>query len=472
MIDYGGPNVAKPLHVGHLRSAIIGESLKRIFRFKGNHVTGDIHLGDWGYQMGLIITELKKRKPELPYFDEAFEGDYPEEAPFTISELEEIYPTASAYAKEHEEYREEALKATFMLQNGHRGYRAIWNHIMNVSVTDLKKNYHNLNVDFDLWKGEADAQKYIPDMVERLKNEGYAHYDEGALVVDVQEEDDKKEVPPCMILKSDGAALYDTTDLATLVEREELYKPDEIIYVVDKRQELHFVQVFRCAKKTGIVRPDVKLEFLGFGTMNGKDGKPFKTREGGVMRLENLIREIDEEMYKKIMDNRTVTEEEALNTAKIVGLAAIKYGDLSNQASKDYVFDVDRFTSFEGNTGPYILYTIVRIKSILNKYQENGGKLDGLSVKSAENDCEKALMLEAAKFNDVIEAVYEETAPHKLCAYIYDLANAFNKFYHETKILTEEEEVRKAGYIALLKLVKEILETCIDLLGFEAPERM
>lgn len=472
MVDYGGPNVAKPLHVGHLRSAIIGESVKRIARFKGNEVIGDIHLGDWGYQMGLIITELRKRKPELPYFDESFEGEYPEEAPFTIGELEEIYPTASAYAKEHDDYRDEALKATFLLQNGHAGYRAIWNHIMNVSVTDLKKNYKNLNVDFDLWKGEADAQKYIPDMVERLKSEGYAHYDDGALVVDVQEEDDKKEVPPCMILKSDGAALYDTTDLATLVEREKLYRPDEVIYIVDKRQELHFVQVFRCAKKTGIVREETALKFLGFGTMNGKDGKPFKTREGGVMRLENLIREIDDEMYKKIMDNRTVTEEEARNTAKIVGLAAIKYGDLSNQAAKDYVFDVDRFTSFEGNTGPYILYTIVRIKSILNKYRENGGELTQLSVKNASSDCEKALMLEAAKFNDVIEAVYEETAPHRLCAYIYDLANAFNKFYHETKILTEENEERKAGYIALLKLVKEILETCIGLLGFEAPERM
>ena len=472
MVDYGGPNVAKPLHVGHLRSAIIGESVKRIARFKGNEVIGDIHLGDWGYQMGLIITELRKRKPELPYFNESFEGEYPEEAPFTISELEEIYPTASAYAKEHDDYRDEALKATFLLQNGHAGYRAIWNHIMNVSVTDLKKNYKNLNVDFDLWKGEADAQKYIPDMVERLKSEGYAHYDDGALVVDVQEEDDKKEVPPCMILKSDGAALYDTTDLATLVEREKLYRPDEVIYIVDKRQELHFVQVFRCAKKTGIVREETALKFLGFGTMNGKDGKPFKTREGGVMRLENLIREINDEMYKKIMDNRTVTEEEARNTAKIVGLAAIKYGDLSNQAAKDYVFDVDRFTSFEGNTGPYILYTIVRIKSILNKYRENGGELTQLSVKNAASDCEKALMLEAAKFNDVIEAVYEETAPHKLCAYIYDLANAFNKFYHETKILTEENEERKAGYIALLKLVKEILETCIGLLGFEAPERM
>lgn len=472
IIDYGGPNVAKPLHVGHLRSAIIGESVKRIMRFKGNKVLGDIHLGDWGYQMGLIITELKKRQPELPYFDEAFTGEYPAEAPFTISELEEIYPTASAYAKEHEDYREEALHATYLLQNGYRGYRALWHHIMNVSVTDLKKNYEKLDVHFDLWKGESDAQEYIPDMVKRLKDEGYARYDEGALVVDVQEESDNKEVPPCMILKSDGAALYDTTDLATLVEREKDYHPDEVIYVVDKRQELHFIQVFRCAKKTGIIPNETELKFLGFGTMNGKDGKPFKTREGGVMRLENLIREIDEEMYRKIMDNRTVEEEEAKRTAETVGLAAIKYGDLSNQASKDYIFDVDRFTSFEGNTGPYILYTIVRIKSILNKYVEAGGTLGGLEIRPAEDLYEKALMLQAVKFNDVINAVYEETAPHKICAYIYELANEFNKFYHETKILSEEDEQRKAGYIALLGLVKSILETCIDLLGFDAPERM
>ena len=472
IIDYGGPNVAKPLHVGHLRSAIIGESVKRIARYKGNRVIGDIHLGDWGYQMGLIITELKKRQPQLPYFDESFEGEYPDEAPFTIGELEEIYPTASAYAKENEEYREEALHATYLLQSGHRGYRAIWNHIMNVSVTDLKKNYEKLNVEFDLWKGEADAQQYIPDMVQMLKDGGFARYDEGALVVDVQEETDNKEVPPCMILKSDGAALYDTTDLATLVQREADYQPDEVIYVVDKRQELHFTQVFRCAKKTGIVRPETELKFLGFGTMNGKDGKPFKTREGGVMRLENLIREIDEEMYKKIMDNRTVEEAEAEKTAQTVGLAAIKYGDLSNQASKDYIFDVDRFTSFEGNTGPYILYTIVRIKSILNKYQESGGSLEGLKIRPAENEYEKALMLRLLKFNDVFGAVYEETAPHKLCAYIYEAANEFNKFYHETKILSEEDEEKKSGYIALLMLAKRVLETCIELLGFEAPERM
>ena len=472
MIDYGGPNVAKPLHVGHLRSAIIGESIKRIIRYKGNKVTGDIHLGDWGYQMGLIITELKKRQPDLPYFDESFGGEYPEEAPFTISELEEIYPTASAYAKEHEDYREEALHATYLLQNGYKGYRAIWKHIMNVSVTDLKKNYERLNVEFDLWKGEADAQKYIPGMVEMLKEKGFAHYDQGALVVDVAEETDNKEVPPCMILKSDGAALYDTTDLATLVEREELFQPNEVIYVVDKRQELHFVQVFRCAKKTGIVKEDTKLTFLGFGTMNGKDGKPFKTREGGVMRLENLIREITEKMYEKITENRTVSEEEAKATAKMVGMAAIKYGDLSNQAAKDYVFDVDRFTSFEGNTGPYILYTIVRIKSILNKYKESGKSMDDIKILSATSESEKALMLEAAKFGSVMENVYEELAPHKICAYIYDLANAFNRFYHETKILAEEDEQKQKSYIALLTLTRDILTTCIDLLGFEAPERM
>ncbi len=472
MVDYGGPNVAKPLHVGHLRSAIIGESIKRITRFKGNKVVGDIHLGDWGYQMGLIITELKKRQPELPYFDDAFTGEYPEEAPFTISDLEEIYPAASAYAKEHEEYREEALQATFLLQNGKPGYRAIWKHIMNVSVSDLKKNYEKLNVEFDLWKGEADAQKYIPDMVERLKNDGYAYYNDGALVVDVKEESDTKEVPPCMILKSDGAALYDTTDLATLVEREELYHPDEVIYVVDKRQELHFVQVFRCAKKTGIVREETALRFLGFGTMNGKDGKPFKTREGGVMRLETLIKDITDKMLEKITDNRTVAEEEASRTAQIVGMSALKYGDLSNQASKDYVFDVDRFTSFEGNTGPYILYTIVRIKSILNKYQEAGNQVEGLKISALENESQKALMLELAKYNSVIDVAYEELAPHKICAYIYDLANAFNRFYHETKILTEEDKAKQQSYIALLTLTRDVLNTCIDLLGFEAPERM
>ena len=472
IIDYGGPNVAKPLHVGHLRSAIIGESVKRLGRYAGHKVIGDIHLGDWGLQMGLIITELKRRKPELVYFDENYTGEYPKEAPFTISELEEIYPAASARSKEDEAYKEEAMHATYLVQHGHRGYQAILQHILNVSVTDLKRNYANLNVEFDLWKGESDAQPYIPEMVERLKKEGYAYESNGALVVDVKEDSDTKEVPPCMILKSDGASLYTTTDLATLVERRKLFDPDEVIYVVDKRQEMHFIQVFRCAKKTGIVKPETELKFLGFGTMNGKDGKPFKTRDGGVMRLEYLIADIDEQMYQKISDNPDISPEEAKETAKIVGLSAIKYGDLSNQASKDYVFDVDRFTSFEGNTGPYILYTIVRIKSILNKYQAQGGVLEKGRIPAAENESQKALELMLARFNGVLENAFEELAPHKVCAYIYELANSFNKFYHETKILGEENEEKRAGLVAPLQLTKRVLETCIDVLGFEAPDRM
>lgn len=472
IIDYGGPNVAKPLHVGHLRSAIIGESIKRMGRLVGHNMIGDVHLGDWGLQMGLIITELKKRKPELVYFDSQYEGEYPEEAPFTISELEEIYPAASAYSKENPEYKEEAMDATFQLQNGNRGYMALWNHILNVSVSDLKKNYANLNVNFDLWKKESDAQPYIPEMVAYMKEEGYAHLDDGALVVDVKEETDTKEIPPCMILKSDGASLYNTTDLATIVERMKLFQPDEIIYVVDKRQELYFTQVFRCARKTKLVPEDTGLKFLGFGTMNGKDGKPFKTREGGVMRLETLISGIRDEMYQKITENHSVAEEEAKKTAGVVGISAVKYGDLSNQASKDYIFDIERFTSFEGNTGPYILYTIVRIKSILFKYVDQYGEIKKAGISKPVNDSQKNLMLELCKFNSVMENAFEEIAPHKVCSYIYDLANAFNRFYHETKILGEENEETKAGFIQLLLLIKEVLETSIDVLGFEAPDRM
>ncbi len=478
MIDYGGPNVAKPLHVGHLRSAIIGESVKRIGKFMGHNVIGDVHLGDWGLQMGLIITELKLRRPELVYFDDAYTREYPEEAPFTISELEEIYPTASKKSKEDEAYKEAAMQATFELQHGKRGYQALLKHILNVSVTDLKRNYANLNVSFELWKGESDAQPYIPDMVQKMKDDGFAYISDGALVVDVKEDTDTKEIPPCMILKSDGASLYNTTDLATMVWRMKDYNPDEIIYVVDKRQELYFTQVFRCARKTGIVKPETELKFLGFGTMNGKDGRPFKTRDGGVMRLEHLISGINEEMLAKIQENQKTKEnlgistEEAENTAKMVALAAIKYGDLSNQASKDYIFDIDRFTSFEGNTGPYILYTIVRIKSILNKYHGLGKDESGAVIGAAHSKSEKDLMLELSKFNAVMESAFEETAPHKICSYIYDLANAFNSFYHGTKIMSEENETVQKSYIRLLELTKSVLETCIDVLGFSAPERM
>ena len=469
MIDYGGPNVAKPLHVGHLRSAIIGESIKRIGRFMGHTVIGDVHLGDWGLQMGLIITELRERKPDLVYFDESYTGEYPAEAPFTISELEEIYPTASGKSKEDAAYKEAAMQATYELQHGRRGYQALLSHILNVSVTDLKRNYENLNVSFDLWKGESDAQPYIPDMVQKMKDDGFAYISDGALVVDVKEDTDTKEIPPCMILKSDGASLYNTTDLATIVWRMKDYHPDELIYVVDKRQELYFTQVFRCARKTGLVKPETGLKFLGFGTMNGKDGKPFKTRAGGVMRLETLIREVTEYVTQKIQENQTVSDEDLPQTAKLIAMAALKYGDLSNLATKDYVFDLDRFSSFEGNTGPYILYTIVRIKSILAKYQGDVSAAKLLPPDSAE---QKALMLVLSRMQDALRGAYRDSAPNAICAYIYELAGAANKFYHDVKIISEPDAAKQASYIALMELTRGVLEACIDLLGFSAPERM
>lgn len=468
IIDYGGPNVAKPLHVGHLRSAIIGESLKRIFRFFGNDVVGDIHMGDWGLQMGLIIAELRERHPELPYFDEAFAGEYPAEAPFTIADLEEIYPAASAKSKADEAFAAKAHDMTRRLQEGDRGCRALWEHIMRLSVADLKKNYGRLDVDFELWLGESDAQPYIEPMLGIMQDKGLAQRSDGALVVDVSEPEDTKQIPPCILLKSDGATLYATTDLATLLQRMGDYQPGRIYYVTDKRQNLHFEQVFRAARKAGIVPPEVRLDHLGFGTMNGPDGKPFKTREGGVMRLERLIAEITEFVEKKIEDNQVVGDAERPETARKIAMAALKYGDLSNQPTKDYVFDLDRFAAFEGNTGPYILYTIVRIKSILSRAES----ADALCVRTALSPEEKAMQLVISRLADNLELACRDSAPNLICAYIYELAGAVNKFYHETRILTEPDPEKKAGFLAGIALAKSVLETCIDLLGFEAPDKM
>ena len=461
VIDYGGANVAKPLHVGHLRSAVIGESIKRTARYLGHKVVGDVHLGDWGLQIGLIITELKHRQPELVYFEENYDGEYPTEPPFTMSDLEEIYPYASGYSKEHEDYKEEAQTATAELQ-----------HIINVSVADLRKIYTRLNVEFDLWKKESDAQPYIPQMVQDMKDGGYAHIDQGALVVDVQEESDTKEIPPCMILKSNGATLYNTTDLATIVERRKLFDPSRIIYVVDKRQSLYFEQVFRCARKTQIIGDDVDLIFVGFGTMNGKDGKPFKTRDGGVLRLEQLLSDVESEVREKMAD-RDMDEDVLNDAAAKIGLAAIKYGDLSNQASKDYVFDVDRFTSFEGNTGPYILYTIVRTKSLNAKIEAQGINVDGdARILPAQNKTVTDVMLALSKWSDTVSAAYQEQAPHKICQFVYELCDAYNKFYHENKILANEDVQERQSWIVLSRLVGSVLEQAIDLLGLEAPDRM
>jgi len=474
IVDYGGPNVAKPLHVGHLRTAIIGESIKRIGRFLGYKMLGDVHLGDWGLQIGLIIAELKRRNPDLIYFNESYKGEYPMEAPFNITELEEIYPTASNYAKSNPEFMEEAKQATYLFQNGHRGYVALWQHILNVSIEDLKKNYAKLNVYFDLWKKESDAQPYIPKMIEELKNKGLAYHSDGALVVDVKDNSDTKDMPPCILIKSDGATLYSTTDLATIIERMELYNPDEIIYIVDKRQELHFEQVFRCAKKANFVPATTKLTFIGFGTMNGKDGKPFKTRDGGVMRLEYLIMEAVDRVYQRVSENKEIQQDEAKEISGKVGIAAIKYSDLSNQIFKDYIFDVDRFTASEGNTGPYIIYTVVRINSILKKFTEvnPGYRAETTSLQLPSSENERNLMIKITHFNDVIPESFLDYSPHKICQFIFELANEFNRFYHETKIITEKDILKQQSWINLISLTRDVLVTCLDLLGIEVPDRM
>ena len=468
VVDYGGANVAKPLHIGHLRPAIIGESLKRLHQFMGYNAIGDVHLGDWGLQMGLIIAELQDRQPNLPYFDPDFTGEYPAEAPFTLTELEEIYPAASARKKTDAEFAERAHAATYALQQGNRGYRAIWQHIMRISLADLHRVYDSLDVHFEKWLGESDADPYIPAMVADLKAKGLAIPSEGAWVIPVAEPGDKKEIPPVILVKSDGSSIYATTDLATMVQRMQDWNPDKILYVTDKRQNLHFEQIFRAARKAGIVKPETDLEHVGHGTMNGADGKPFKTRDGGVLRLEQLVKEMTDFVRAKVVENKIVDENEVENTTHIIALAALKYGDLSNQPTKDYNFDLERFAAFEGNTGPYILYTIVRVKSILAKY----GAWEHLPIQAPVNDSAKDLMLSVTRLAPTLESALRTASPNLICAYIYELAGCVNKFYHETRILGEEDKEKQAGYIALIGLAKDILETCISILGFEAPEKM
>ena len=467
VVDYGGANVAKPLHIGHLRPAIIGESLKRLHSFLGYETIGDVHLGDWGLQMGLIIAELQERQPDLPYFDDSFVGEYPKESPFTLSDLEEIYPTASA-KKTDPVFAEKAHRATFELQQGKPGYRAIWNHIMDVSLPDLRRIYDSLDVHFEKWLGESDADPLIPDMVRSLQDRGLAVRSEGAWVIPVAQEGDKKEVPPMILVKSDGSAIYATTDLATMVQRMRDWNPDKMLYITDKRQNLHFEQVFRAARKSGIVHESTQLQHVGHGTMNGADGKPFKTRDGGVLRLEQLIADMTDFVRGKVVENKIVADSEVEATTAKIALAALKYGDLSNQPTKDYNFDLERFAAFEGNTGPYILYTIVRIKSILARY----GAWERLPIRGCESDIQRELMLTITKFSAAMEAALNALAPNMICSYIYDLAGCVNKFYHETRILGEEDKEKQAGYIALIGLAKDILEKCIYILGFSAPEKM
>ena len=470
LVDFGGANVAKSLHVGHLRSAVIGESLIRLLHFSGHNVIGDIHLGDWGLQMGYVIEMLRLKDADLPYFKETELDAYPEQAPFDIAKLTALYTQANIKSKADEAFKAKAAQATAELQKGRKGYLALWHHIMSVSKADLKKNYDHLQVHFDLWLGESDSQEVIPSVLKRLDEMNFLVESEGAKVVHVATESDKKPMPPCIMQKANGAALYATTDLATIYQRTLDQKLDGIIYVVDKRQDLHFEQVFRVARMSHIAPSSLNLKFIGFGTMNGLDGKPFKTRDGGIMALSDLIEIITKSALRKLEKySQLDSHDEKVQTALKIGVGALKFADLSNQADKDYVFDIDQFTSFEGKTGPYIQYAIVRIVSILNKLSEKG-------VKTSENfngetSIEKILMLKLATFSDWVNMATETYQPSKICDYAFDVAQTFNTLYHEVHVLNNSVK-RQSELMNLLCLTREILEECLWLLGIEALERM
>lgn len=467
VVDYGGPNIAKPLHVGHLRSAVIGESIKRINKFVGNKVLGDIHLGDWGLQIGLVIEALRLAKPSLPYFQEDFKGKYPEVPPFTIDELSEIYPKASLKAKEDPDFKKKAQEATAQLQLGHPAYQAIWHHISQVSIGDLKSNYGKLNIEFDLWLGESHAQPAITEIAHLLKEKELLTQSQGAWVVEVEQESDKGPMPPFILFKSDGASLYSTTDLATIYQRVQ-EGVDEIIYVIDKRQELHFQQVFRTARLAGIAKDDLEMNFIGFGTMNGKDGKPFKTRDGGVMKLEDLIQMLEDNVLEKVMKEPSKYSEKDLKEIPIgVGLGALKFGDLINQASKDYVFDLDKFSKFEGKTGPYVQYSLVRINSILKKA---GGFSGGIGP--SQSQTEMMIQLKLLAFYQTIELAYKDKMPNKICEYVFELSNLANRFYHETYVLNESDPIQKNAWLSLLDLMGKTMTTSLNLLGIDALDKM
>jgi arginyl-tRNA synthetase len=471
VIDFGGPNVAKPMHVGHLRSAVIGDTLCRLFRFLGEDVTGDAHLGDWGLQMGHLITELLAEQPDLIYFRPDFSGPYPEEPPVTIEDLGRLYPQASAKAKADPARNEASQLAVAEMQAGHPGYRALLRHFINVSVDALKIDYSFLGVEFDLWKGESDVDGLIPGMVEDLKDKGLAKLDDGAWIIDVARESDKKEMPPFMVINSRGGTGYHATDLATIVDRVETLHPDRMLYVVDQRQALHFEQVFRAADMAGLMAED-RLEHIGFGTVNGTDGKPFKTREGGVLRLADLNRMALEEAEKRIGEtglSGDIGEEERAKIAALVARAALRFADLQNVRTTNYVFDLERFTSFEGKTGPYLLYAAVRIKSLLRRAKEAGHAAGKIRI---ESDTERALVLALDGFAGALEQSHAKRQPHILCEHVYSLAQAFSALYAAHPIAHEEDAGLRASRLGLCEAVLKQLEAGLAILGIEAPERM
>lgn len=473
VIDYGGPNIAKPLHIGHLRAAVIGESVKRILRAAGARVIGDIHLGDWGLQIGLVITELKARHPDLACFSADFDPEINAVPEITLDDLSEIYPFASKKSKEDEEYKAAALRATFELQNGHAGYTAVWRRIMDVSLPDLKKIYGRLGVSFDCWYGESDAAGYIPRLMNILEEKGLLRESDGALVADVAEEGDKVDIPPVIVKKSDGSSIYATTDLATIVQRRQDFAPDKILYVTDSRQSLHFTQVFRLSRKAGLVPETTGLEFLGFGTVNGPDGKPFKTRDGGTMKLEELLNAAAQAAYDKLESSAylsTTDEGEKNVTAEKIGIAAVKFGDLINQRTKDYIFDMNKFLSFEGKTGPYVLYTVTRINSILRKLGVDYD--DSRLPRAVHSAAERELYLLIAMSGEQVARAAADRAPNYVCESLYQLAAAFSRFYHDSRIIDEPDAAKKADWTALILAVRRTLMLYLDLLGIEPVESM
>ena len=474
VIDFGGPNVAKPMHVGHLRSAVIGDTLRRLLTFLGDQVTGDVHLGDWGLQMGHLVTELQDEQPGLIYFDADFTGPYPEEPPVTIDDLARMYPAASAKAKDDPARLERSQNAVAELQAGRPGYRALLKHFIDVSVAALKIDYEFLNVHFDLWKGESDVDDLIPDLVEQFKKAGLAEEDGGAVIVRIARDSDKKEMPPVMLINSRGGTGYHTTDLATIMDRMETLQPtpQRMLYVVDQRQALHFEQVFRAAEMVGLI-DEGRLEHIGFGTVNGPDGKPFKTREGGVLRLADLNAMALEEAQKKIAEAGKLPEdmgaEEREEVAANVALAALRFSDLMNTRTTNYVFDLDKFTSFEGKTGPYLLYAAVRVKSLLRRATEEGNKPGDIVI---GHDAERALVLQLDNFAFACLQAREKRMPHVLCEHLYNLAQAFSSFYSALPIASESDATLRASRLGLASAVLKQLETGLDLLGIRVPERM
>ena len=468
LLDYGGANVAKALHVGHLRSANIGEALKRLAKLLGINTLADAHLGDWGRPIGLVMLELKKRKPHLPYFDENFNGEYPITSPVTNDDLMDLYPSASNKAKEDEAYMEEARIMTANFQNGDRGLMALWDRIMDVSKTDIKRIYDRLNTTFEIWNGESDADKYTPEMIEYLEQQGLVKDSQGAKIIEIKEDGDDHEVPPLLLVKSNGSASYETTDLACIWERIKNYNPDEIWYLTDARQALHFEQVFRAAKKSKIVNEDTKLEFIPFGTMNGSDGKPFKTRDGGVMRLEDLLNLAKEECEKKILSN--ITGEERETIAETVGIAAVKYADLIPYRGTDYVFDINKFSDLEGKTGPYLLYSTIRMKSLLNKANVQG--IEYAKINTIDSEYDRSIMLNLLNLPISLTKSYESKSLNDITDYIYNLTSSYNKFYSENRVLDQENSSIRESWLALTSLVLKVNLCLLDVLGIKCPDKM